>query len=185
MEFTLVYKGQLKSNGNVKQKQEIRRAFHPQLMALWQCPPLDTMEDRLQEKPKKGESILKPVGSFRFVTIVNSNFKNFAELDIIFLRPSPPGAIISSGGDIDNRLKTLFDALRMPRDNSEIPNGDSPGADERPFFCLLEDDSLITKVSVQTDQLLGSSFPNNHVELLIRVKTKATFPSFFNLFSSL
>jgi hypothetical protein len=30
MDFTLVYQGDLKANGNAKQKQEIRRVFHPQ-----------------------------------------------------------------------------------------------------------------------------------------------------------
>jgi hypothetical protein len=30
----------------------------------------------------------------------------------------------------------------------------NPAEDEDPFFCLLEDDSLITKVSIETDMLL-------------------------------
>ena len=30
----------------------------------------------------------------------------------------------------------------------------SPAPDEGPFFCLLEDDKLITKVSADTDDLL-------------------------------
>jgi hypothetical protein len=32
--------------------------------------------------------------------------------------------------------------------------GLAPQADEQPFFCLLEDDELITKVSADTDDLL-------------------------------
>lgn len=35
-------------------------------------------------------------------------------MEITLLRPEPPGSIVSSG-DIDNRLKTLFDALELAK----------------------------------------------------------------------
>jgi len=74
-------------------------------------------------------------------------------LRILFLRRDNPGHLIASGGDIDNRLKVLFDGLRMPDTVGEL--GALPlEADENPFFCLLEDDSLITSVTVTTDRLL-------------------------------
>ena len=41
-------------------------------------------------------------------------------LKILFLRKEGPGKLILQGGDIDNRLKTLLDALKMPSDLSEI-----------------------------------------------------------------
>jgi hypothetical protein len=53
MEFTLVYQGILKANGDAKQKQTIRRMLHPQLRSLWQYPPLDTMQGMLRENPLK------------------------------------------------------------------------------------------------------------------------------------
>jgi hypothetical protein len=37
-----------------------------------------------------------------------------AELDVLLLAANLPGALIRRGGDIDNRLKTLFDALSVP-----------------------------------------------------------------------
>jgi hypothetical protein len=185
MEFTMLYQGPLKANGSVNQKQEIRRVFHPQMKALWQYPPLNTMHDMLQENPpKKDTSILKLVGPFQYAPLVNKKMANVAELEIVFLRPNPPGAIIVQGGDIDNRLKTLFDALRMPQVDAEIPAGETPKEDEKPFFCLLEDDALITKVSVETDRLLVSAPSPNHVHLLIRVKTKGTVANWFKIFTS-
>lgn len=36
-------------------------------------------------------------------------------------------------GDIDNRIKTLLDALRKPKDISELPKVDLPGDGEDPF----------------------------------------------------
>src|SRR6185437_9442927 len=97
-----------------------------------------------------------------------------AELSITFLRPEPPGSLVTQGGDIDNRLKTLFDALRMPKDISELPPGDAPAEGETPFFCLLEDDNLITKIAVNTDRLLKPPPKPSHVVLLIHVTTKPT-----------
>ena len=56
--------------------------------------------------------------------------------------------------DLDSRLKTLFDALKMPIEKSQIGRCQTPDADEDPFYCLLEDDKLISHVSVETDTLL-------------------------------
>ena len=87
------------------------------------------------------------------------------------LRPgSGPGYIVGQGGDIDNRLKTLFDSLRTPRDTQEIPAGDQPGDTETPFFCLLEDDNLIASLSVNTDRLLEPSESSSLVKLMVRVQ---------------
>jgi hypothetical protein len=74
------------------------------------------------------------------------------EIDILFLRPDPPGKLLQSG-DIDNRLKTVFDALKMPSSLDEA-GGKGPQEDESPFFVLLEDDKLISSVSIKTDTLL-------------------------------
>lgn len=182
MEFTITYQGQLNTNGSAKQKQLIRRVFHPQLKELWQHPPLNSFTEMLQENPpKKKTSILQKVGQFWYAPLINSRLNNVAELNITFLRPSPPGFLISQGGDIDNRLKTLFDSLRMPQVETEIPNGDLPCENERPFYCLLEDDALITKISVETDRLLGSDQQSNYVYLLIHVRTKGVSSTWFNV----
>lgn len=73
-------------------------------------------------------------------------------LDILLLRPEEPQYIYRQG-DIDGQLKTLFDALRLPA-NSQETGGVEPQDDETPFFCLLEDDRLISEVRITTDQLL-------------------------------
>ena len=73
-------------------------------------------------------------------------------LDITFLRRDNPGGPIESCGDLDNRIKVLFDGLRIPHECSEVVG--QPEQDENPFFCLLEDDKLITDITVRTDKLL-------------------------------
>jgi len=72
------------------------------------------------------------------------------------LRNDAPGALIRSG-DLDNRIKTVFDALRMPTNVDELGGYDAPAEEEDPFYCLLEDDYLITHLSVETDRLLEPS----------------------------
>jgi hypothetical protein len=94
-----------------------------------------------------------------------------ADLDILLLRPEAPGNIVTTGGDIDNRLKTLLDALRVPS-VQEIPKDLMPREDEAPFHCLLEDDSLITSVRVQTDRLLEPTKGESEVVAIIHVTTK-------------
>jgi hypothetical protein len=104
-----------------------------------------------------------------------------SELDITFLRPEAPGAIITKGGDIDNRIKTLLDGLRMPKDMTEIPTGDAPTADENPFYCLLEDDTLVTRLNVDADRLLEPVKDRSDVLLLIHVQIKWTQGTLENL----
>jgi Holliday junction resolvase RusA-like endonuclease len=52
---------------------------------------------------------------FVFVPLVTAEMSAVAELSVVLLRPEPAGQLLTQGGDIDNRLKTLFDALTMPR----------------------------------------------------------------------
>jgi hypothetical protein len=74
---------------------------------------------------------------FSFVPLITQDEGLACAIDILFLRPEAPGSIITKGGgDIDNRIKTLFDALRIPQECSEV-EGLSPGPNEVPFFCLL------------------------------------------------
>jgi hypothetical protein len=69
-------------------------------------------------------SIVERVGQFEFAPLVTKKLDLVAELDVLFLRPEPPGSV-GHGGDIDNRIKTLLDSLRIPRGN-ELSSNDSP-----------------------------------------------------------
>jgi hypothetical protein len=174
MEFTLVYEGSLKANGSVNAKQELRRAFHQQLFELRSLPPFtqernpDFLTYGEADEPQKFQKL----SGFTFVPLVSTYLKAIAELDIIMLRPEPPGSIVTQSGDIDNRLKTLLDSLRIPQSKQEIPPSDSPVENENPFFCLLEDDNLVTKLTVSTDRLLKPNCNPSLVSLIIHVKTK-------------
>lgn len=198
MEFTLFYRGQLRANSRPKVKHELRQKFHKQLQVLWAQPPFNELQRYLEESdpPEKelepGETryaeiisphfyIIKKVEAFSFAPLVCSQFHLTASLDITLLRPGPPGNLVKAGGDIDNRLKTLLDALKAPLTSGEIHKDAAPEADETPFFCLLEDDSLITGLSVRTDRLLENSSHPSETLILIRVKLEAIVVDFANL----
>jgi hypothetical protein len=74
-------------------------------------------------------------------------------IEVLLLRPELEERFIVRRGDIDGQVKTIFDALRIP-ENLDETGRIGPAADEVPFFCLLEDDRLITEVRVTTDRLL-------------------------------
>jgi hypothetical protein len=188
VEFRLTYEGILlgasRNSPRPKHKHEIRKTFHKQLRQLFKLhPAFDMYHFREVDEPgyqnldynnriRYEEAISNfERGEFRFFPLATRNLSLLCGINILFLRPDVPGTIISSG-DIDNRLKTIFDALRMPRDKAEAA-GYSPDADEDPFFCLLEDDSLISHVSVETDTLLqptGASWERNDSRLVITVR---------------
>lgn len=91
-------------------------------------------------------------------------------LDILFLRPEEPGMIVG-GADLDNRLKSLLDALRVP------DTADGFESEDAPIFCLLQDDKLISEIKVTADQLLllpkETSVTKNDVFLVVNVNVEA------------
>lgn len=182
MQFSLYYRGRLKSNASPADKHLLRQHFHRQMKELWQQPPLREfkrlLEDDMQAHAEAadaqayGLSVLRTLHGFTFAPLVCERVHLVAELEIQMLWSQAPGAIVSAGGDIDNRLKTLFDSLKVPSESTALPPGTTPRADEAPFFCLLEDDRLITRVTVETDRLLEPALDPSEVALFIRVRTR-------------
>lgn len=176
MEFRLLYQGILRANGAVEDKFAIRRQIHPQLKLFWtqhpllrnQCYMWGAVEANESGNPNWTENDVFEFGlqrladthlnGFRFLPLSRSEWHLRCSIDVLFLRREKPGNVFMRG-DIDNRLKTLFDALQMPRLGQDI-GGQVPGEEETPFYVLLENDELIADVSVTTDRLLA--FPEAH-----------------------
>ena len=180
MEFRLFYRGELKSNGSVKHKHAIRECLHKQLSLLWNQKPLFELQDKLLSG-QEPIGCIRPLDGFVFAPLVQSRMNLIADIDITLMRPEEPGAIVTQTGDIDNRLKTLFDALRMPQKTNEIPGDCSPDTTDSPFFCLLEDDNLISSLKVTTDRLLDDVVSPSEVLLILHVRTKVTRTTLLNL----
>jgi hypothetical protein len=177
VQFRLTYEGPLLSDretpSRTQHKHFIRKQIHPQLKRFWGIHPhlkwlSEVIWVGLPLGPEFGtkncvEQIAETytrANGYHFVPLVREELALLCSLDILYLRPAKPGSIISTG-DIDNRLKTLFDALTVPIAN-QTPT-DPPDQDEDPFYVLLEDDKLITHVAVTTDFLLSSVHPDRPV----------------------
>jgi hypothetical protein len=172
MQFRLLYEGELKANGDTRDKQMLRRCFHSQLKELVQCKPLESFR-RLVDTNHVRAKIIR-VGAFKFVPLITEALQHVAVLNITLLSKEPV-TVISQGGDLDNRLKTLLDALRAPKETKEIPAGDLPKPGEDPFYCLLEDDKLISGFSVINDRLLQPDTNPKDVVLLVHVAPEPTY----------
>jgi hypothetical protein len=173
MQFRLIYEGPLKSNRGPSDKQLIRRAIHPQLKELCTRPPLQPFQRLVAARHER--ATLHDLSGFTFVPIITERLRHVAEIDIILLTPEEPGRTITQGGDLDNRMKTLLDALRMPKVVDELPKGDVASEHESPFYCLLEDDNLISRLSVSADRLLRPVLDKAHVLAVIQVTPRPTY----------
>jgi hypothetical protein len=196
MDFMLRYRGPLPANGSIKDKHSIRMIIHRQLGELCNREklveeanrndlPEGTLKGRRVEVPRPMKMLFfyVPIAGFNFVPIVHRPHELSCTLEVLFLRREKPGDIIRNGGDLDNRLKTLFDALRMPLDETEL-KGICPSKPNERVYCLLEDDSLITKVSVSTHQLLEpveEGEEESDIELIMHVTVQSTYPMIGNL----
>ena len=174
MDFRLCYRGQLPvandTRNFVKTKHEIRSAFNQQLRNLLKLEPRlynETMDAQLADTIRG--KVLRPrdsshtgpywvqVEGIAFFPIIDRPRGLTCHLEIVLLRRTDELArILREDGDIDNNLKIVLDALRIPHQKSELPA--SPKPQElwpMPWMlCVMEDDGQITKLSVQTGRLL-------------------------------
>lgn len=188
-------------------KQSIRKQFHGQLKRLWATNKFL----REHKMPVSGPPASRPVSDensywgseethapmfqviaeryrefgYRFVPLVREDISLLCSLQILLLRRDAPGSIITSAGDIDNRIKTLIDGFRRPKNANELTGNETPATGEDPFFCLLEDDTQVTHLDVETDTLLdpleGDSVDQSYVRAIVTVDIRPYYATLFNL----
>jgi hypothetical protein len=197
VEFHLLYSGPLHSGSESqrKEKHAIRKVFHSQLRQLWIIHPnlreravghggIGLNQEQNAAMPsddlfQRGVLAIAENwnrNGFNFLPLVTEKLCLRCSLEILFLRRDERNYVLQ-GGDIDGRIKILFDSLRLPKDKQEFPPNTVPQSDENPFFCLLEDDSLISEVHIKTGPLLmlpGTSVIDKHevyLEIAVRLNT--------------
>jgi hypothetical protein len=194
MEVPLIYHGPLPSGATKSRKArkdvkriefDMRREFHHQLISHWRSH-LNLERFAMQRTDRSFDvhdwNKDSPAwsaftrGKFRFLPLVISanNLKLVCQLDVELHSRDELGAILHNSGDLDNRIEILFDALTMPQDN-QIPKSETPQEGENPFLCLLQDDKLITELSVKTLPLRTRRTPNekeNYTELRVLAKVE-------------
>ena|ERR1700686_1567264 len=174
MRFVLTYDGPLPANGTPAEKNGIRLALSPQLEAQWQ------FEHALSNLRAVPITLRGQHGEYGFRPIVTTAHFLVAQLEVTLLQRGDPGSVIHrGGGDLDNRVKTLFDSLGIP--NNEQLAGLPPAPADflehavptPEIYVLLEDDVRITRLEVKTEKLLQPG-PANDVRIVMVVTVRPT-----------
>lgn len=170
VKFSLIYDGELLSatdkHSRVENKNRIRYELTKQLSPVWGIGDFS----RFQLDDNEMIEAAIEIRDMFFVPLLARKMNASCRLSIKFMRAEHPGQIVN-GGDLDNRLKTLFDALRLPHNETEVLPGLAPKAypADEPCVCLLEDDSLITELNVETVMIM-TPLQKGHVRLVIDVE---------------
>jgi hypothetical protein len=156
----------------------LTQVHHLRRDEVWQQPNF------LEELARNGdprvidlcESIDKHGAWFR--PLIRESFALHCGLKILFLRRETPGRVYQ-GGDVDGRIKTLLDALTMPQHVEQVL--EKTGDKLNPIYCLLEDDSLVSGLQVETERLLtGQGHPADYVRLTIEVDVRIRQATVYN-----
>lgn len=194
VDFDLTYRGPLKGasrdNPRVDHKHSLRIEFHSQLIELargegegykWRNSYTRAIVKSGRMIEAEGEAQRRSLrvtkgghyvefDGVKYVPLVTREQGTICHLSVVLLRHEEAGGIYS-GADIDNRLKTLFDALRIPHESNEIGKSVTP----EHCYCLLEDDALITKLTIDTRRLLKPKQigqGDDYAEVAINVQVK-------------
>jgi hypothetical protein len=215
MKFRLTYEGPLLSskrddpNRHIAHKHRLRQCFHGQLKELWRTNRFlsgHTMDQGSQPLlPPAAYPILqahngsRPMAEvlgdvyghhgFRYTPLIWKEAYLACSLRILCLRRDGDEAV-ASARDIDNRVKTVIDALTPVQLKQGAPQDEAgntllPGPDEDPLYVLLDDDRQVTHLEVETDTALAPDPQNpgsmDFVRLIITVETRVTQATTFNI----
>jgi hypothetical protein len=160
MHIPLRYEGPLKSatdkKTQLRNKNHIRWYLSDQLINL-------QLEGDFSRFPA-ARPISKRFRGLGFFPIITRAQQLVCSLSVVIHRREKIGNILAYHGDLDNRMKTLFDALRMPQTDGEVLSDDSKHskhAGRVNCACLLEDDSIISELHIKTMHSLEALAPND------------------------
>lgn len=181
-EFRLVFRGEVppRRRATIDSVHQIRRILHPQLKKLWEFAPIAAAKKYWRDPTEQESYGLHEYRKDRlFIPVVSARVHLVGVISVLLFRQQAAGQLLYEGGDLDNRVKTLLDALRVPSEAEAGQIAHLAKDDEEPFFCVLQDDALVTKLTIDTDRLLEPA-PPNQVLAIIHVHVRASRPTMGN-----
>jgi hypothetical protein len=163
MQFSLVYDGDLPSIGNstppLRQSKlqavwAVRDVISRQLDRLYETHPILRGAGFTENRMAANEA-RRPIRRHgqTFLALARPELRLKCQLDIKMLVNHEPGSVLTGTGDLDNRIKTLNDALRVPKEQHEMGSHQVPAG--QAYICLMSDDALVTGFKVAMDRHLG------------------------------
>lgn len=156
MRFSLLYRGRIPAGGGAEQVAAIRHSkyLQSQLAALHKVTGA-----------KYGSDNRLIIGDIRYTSILPISW--VCSIELILLRATPHSQI-SGLPDIDNTLKTLFDALCVPGGASSPPNTRTA----KSCFVVALEDKQFASVAVSADHHWNAKTEDDLA--VIRVTTQET-----------
>ena len=153
MRLTLTYRGNLPATqrGVGKVKAVLREAFHPQIAAQF--------GHRLGPAVREAST---EINGHTFVAPAHPRLRTAAELEVLLLTPASSRSV----GDVDNRLKTLVDGLTRPA-NTEQMQSFKPPAPGGPTYCLMDDDQLVKRLTVDARRWFEPGIPPDEALVVV------------------
>jgi len=179
MDIVLTYRGRIPAKRSDREAVwAIRREFHTQLAKLWGKEPFSVLRRWEDSNFEAGAPhFTRHWRDQTFVPFLGEDVGVGANIDITLLTGMPAKKRVVSSGDLDNRIKRLIDALRVPKGEGEMV--ESLPADAR-WYCLLEDDDVVISVTARLGAYLASDDPAEAFAF-IRVRPSALRVTLSNL----
>ncbi|AKR58078.1 hypothetical protein XM25_20250 [Devosia sp. H5989] len=159
MEIILTYRGrvpgQKRTSGNLDAIWRMREAFHRQLEKLWGKAPFTILKDWEDSDFAAGAPDFRRArAGCTFIPFYGRHIGICVSLEIQLLTGFPAQKSVLVAGDIDNRIKRITDALRVPnvdetRDEMSVQR----------WYSLLEDDNAVLSLTASTGTYLASDDP--------------------------
>lgn len=171
MQITLKYRGivpSAQSGGGNKKTEHIskmRLCFHEQLKKLWGQPPFQVLKDWLETGfEASAPDFTQTVSTVRYLPFFDEKRIGIAVgLKITLLSGEPNNAPqLISKGDLDNRIKSIIDALQPPQSNSQ--SDDEVKLND--IYCLMGDDEAVKEIKATTRPFLASQSHNDNFVII-------------------
>jgi len=135
----------------------MRSSFSAQLQKVWGKPPFSILKKWEDSQFAAGAPrFTRVVGGQTFVPLYGNDVGVGVSLDITLLTGLPIRKPVISAGDLDNRIKRIIDALRVPQGHGEMqPNLQADGR----YYSLIENDDAVLSLTAQLGPYLGSNDP--------------------------
>lgn len=150
---------------------KLKAPLHGLLIPFGLVEGTDERQDGVPAASFAGPTDLEPFSvRVRWPVLVKTGVGCVVDLDVEIATNEPGWARASGilgagrlGADLDNLLKTICDGLRFPGDRNANPDAETylAIAEERPFYCLFQDDALVRRIDSRMTVLLQEPLSNN------------------------
>lgn len=171
MEYLIIYHGNLPSNGSKDDKGKIREILNDQIKKIWDTDQYKNLMKSRQSN-KKVKDMYVSVADINYLPMISSKIKLYCHIKIEYFSNRSPSEIFTDG-DLDNKLKTLFDGLRAITSKQEK----TYEKENQLYYTVLEDDNLVKGLTIETHQI----FSNDEDFYIITIIPKKEFITYENI----